>query len=129
MSTMQRYRKHPDQAITAIQLTLDTPGIHYQKWGAEQHCKPGDWLVENNGEVYSIDANTFSQTYRQIAPGRFIKTTPVWAEQATTAGSINTKEGVSHYQAGDYLVFNNPDRTDGYTISQATFLTMYEPDE
>ncbi|MCW8976434.1 MAG: hypothetical protein OQK42_05095 [Sedimenticola sp.] len=129
MSTLQRYRKRPDQAVTAIRLTLDTPGLHYNKWGAEQHCKPGDWLVDNGGDVYSIDADSFKKTYQKIEPGRYRKTTPVWAEKAHTDGRIKTKEGESEYQAGDFIVFNHPDRTDGYPVAETLFLAMYEPDE
>lgn len=129
MSTLQRYRKRPSHAVTAIRLTLDTEGLHYTKWGAEQYCKSGDWLVDNNGDVYTIDADSFSQTYKQVQPGRYIKTTPVWAEQADAGGFFNTKEGLSEYKAGDFIVFNNPDRTDGYPVDESIFLAMYETDE
>ncbi len=129
MNKLQRYRKRPNQAITAIRLTLDTAGLRYTKWGAEQHCKPGDWLVDNSGDVYSIDANSFKKTYRQVEPGRYIKIAPVWAEQADSNGIFNTREGLSEYQKGDYIVFNNADRTDGYPVPEADFLAMYEVDE
>jgi hypothetical protein len=58
-----------------------------------------------------------------------VKVTPVWAEVARTAGGIGTKEGVTHYQAGDYLVYNEADGGDGYAMSKATFERMYEPSE
>ncbi|MCW8889542.1 MAG: hypothetical protein OQL20_02635 [Sedimenticola sp.] len=129
MTTLQRYRKRPNQTVTAIRLTLDTAGLRYNKWGAEQQGKPGDWLVDNNGDVYTIDAASFDETYRQVGPGRYLKTTPVWAEQADTSGFFNTKEGLSEYKEGDYIVFNNPDRSDGYPVEQSLFLTLYERDE
>jgi hypothetical protein len=124
----QRYRKRSDQSVVAIQLALETAGFTYRKWGAEQRCKPGDWLVDNNGDVYTIDAEVFAKTYRPVATGQYVKMPPVWAERATADGVVPTKEGQSHYQAGDYLVFNNEDGSDAYCISAAKFEAMYEAD-
>lgn len=124
----QRYRKRPSQFVVAVQLALDTPGFTYRKWGAQQRCKAKDWLVDNDGDVYTVDGDVFARTYRQVAPGRYVKTTPVWAERAAAAGTVDTKEGRSHYDAGDYLVFNDEDGADGYCVSAAKFETMYEPD-
>jgi hypothetical protein len=42
---------------------------------------------------------------------------------------VNTKEGSSHYQKGDYLVYNNQDGTDSYCVSADKFESTYEPDE
>ena len=61
--------------------------------------------------------------------GIYVKVTPVWAERAGQAGSIATKEGRTHYEAGDYLVFNGEDGSDGYAVSAARFEAMYEADE
>ncbi|MCY1408182.1 hypothetical protein D3C76_170700 [compost metagenome] len=129
MNLRQRYRRKPDQYVTAVCLDLDTPGFTYCKWGGEQRCKRGDWLVDNAGEVYTVDAQVFPRTYRQLGPGQYIKTTPVWAEVARQAGSIATKEGQSAYQAGDYLVFNDEQGLDGYCIKAERFNTLYELDE
>jgi len=57
-----------------------------------------------------------------------VKTAPVWAEQAKAPGAVKTKEGQSHYEAGDYLVFNNEDGSDGYCMSASKFEAMYEAD-
>ena len=129
MATRRRYRKKVDRFVVAVQLDLDTDGFIYRKWGAEQRCKRGDWLVDNEGDIYSVDSQVFAKTYRKVGPGRFVKTTPVWAEVATGPGSVVTKEGRSHYTAGDYLVSNNEDGTDAYCMSAARFGSMYEPDE
>jgi hypothetical protein len=59
----------------------------------------------------------------------YVKSTPIWAEVATKAGKVKTNEGVSHYEAGDYLVSNNEDGGDAYSISAAKFERMYEPDD
>ena len=129
MEKRRRYRKNPDQFVTAVQLNLDTPGFVFTKWGGEQHCKPGDWLVDNDGDVYTVDAGVFSRTYRQLSPGVFVKKTPIYAERATGDGRVKTQEGESEYRAGDYLVSNNADGSDAYCISAKKFEAMYELDE
>ena len=128
MENRRRYRKRSEQAVTAIRLNVDTDGLVYRKWGGEQVGKRGDWLIDNANDVYTVDAESFARTYRAVGPGRYVKTAPVWAEVATEAGRIATKEGVSSYDAGDYLVFNEADGTDAYCVSAAKFAAMYEPD-
>ena len=129
MGRRRRYRLKTDQYIVAVQLELETEGFSYHKWGAEQRCRPGDWLVNNNGDIYALDREVFAATYRQVRPGHFSKITPVWAAVAIAPGVVRTKEGASHYDAGDYLVANNEDGTDAYCISAAKFESMYELDE
>jgi len=129
MGNRRRFRKKADRYVVAVQLDLDTAGFTYRKWGAEQRCKPGDWLVDNQGDTYTVDSEVFAKTYRKVSPGLYVKTTPVWAEVASQPGSVVTKEGRSHYEAGDYLVYNNEDGTDAYRIGRAKFESMYEPDE
>ncbi len=129
MRTRRRYRKKADQFVVAVKLDLDTEGFTYRKWGGDQRCKPGDWLVDNQGDVYTVDDAVFAKTYRGLGPGTYVKTTPVWAEKATQPGSVATKEGRSHYGTGDYLVYNNEDGTDAYCIGAAKFESMYEPEE
>lgn len=129
MGERRRYRKKANQFIIAVQLNLETDGFVYQKWGSQQHCKPGDWLVDNQGDVYTVDSDTFAATYKQKSPGIYVKMTAIWAEQATESGKVATKEGFSHYQPGDYLVSNNEDGSDAYCISAEKFTSMYERDE
>jgi hypothetical protein len=100
----RRYVRRPDRPVAAVRLSLDTDGLVYRKWGAEQRAKPGDWIVDNDGDVYTVDAEAFAHTYREIGTGAYVKTTPVWAERAQSGGSVKTKEGVTHYDAGDYVV-------------------------
>jgi len=126
MGIRRRYRKRSDQFVVAVQLNLDTDGFTYTKWGAEQRCKPDDWIIDNDGDIYSVDRDVFAKTYRKVNPGIYVKTTPIWAEVATQPGSVVTMEGESYYQSGDYLVYNNEDGTDAYCISAAKFESMYE---
>jgi hypothetical protein len=122
-----KYVKRPSEFVVAVQLDLDTDGFTYRKWGALQTCKRGDWLVNNGGDTYTVDADTFARTYRATGPGTYVKTTPVWAEAATSAGEVRTKEGSTHYDAGDYLVSNEPQGGDAYAVSKDAFERMYAP--
>jgi hypothetical protein len=132
MSTRRKYTKRPNQAIRATQLLLETDGFTYRKWGGEQRCRAGDWLVnstdsEGRVEAYTVAADTFARTYRRLDAGTYLKTTPVWAEPAEIAGAVPTKEGSTAYQPGDYLVSNHEDGSDEYAVSKARFEEMYEP--
>lgn len=127
--TQQRFRRRPEQAVIAVQLRLDTEGLRYRKWGHDQFAKPGDWLVDNGGDVYTVDAKVFGRTYSEVSRGAYVKTAPVWAERAVTAGSMLTKEGTTAYSAGDWLVSNAVEGGDSYAISPEKFETLYELDE
>ncbi len=124
---MQEYRRKEKAYITAVRMDLDTEGFTYQKWGGTQRCKRGDWLVNNNGDTYTVDAETFGRTYREVTPGVYEKHSKVWARQADASGTINTKEGSTGYEAGDYLVFNDAAGKDGYAMKAETFQRLYEP--
>jgi len=128
-SKRRRYIRRSGKSVVAVCLALETDGFFYQKWGGEQHAKPGDWIVDNEGEVYTVDADVFARTYRQTGPGTYVKTTPIWAERTSSPGSIKTKEGVTHYNAGDYLVSNNSDGSDDYAITAEKFESLYTPDD
>jgi hypothetical protein len=126
VNTRHTYVKRDTEFVVAVQVDLDTTGFTYEKWGGTQTCKPGDWLVNNGGDTYTVDRVTFAHTYRAIGPGTYIKVTPVWAEVARAAGEVRTKEGTTHYEAGDYLVYNEPDGGDAYAVSKDAFERMYE---
>jgi hypothetical protein len=83
--------------------------------------------VNNNGDVYSIDAETFARTYRPVGNGLYVKHTTIWAEPAAADGVVATKEGQTHYRAGDFLVFNQADGQDAYAITREKFEQLYEP--
>ncbi len=110
-------------------MDIDTPGLHYRKWDHDQFAKKGDWLVDNAGDVYTVDAASFAKTYRMVSPGRYEKFGHVWAQCATQAGSVATKEGQTAYAAGDWLVSNDEDGSDAYAMSAEAFERMYEVDE
>jgi hypothetical protein len=123
----QRYIKRASQAVVAVRLPLEGSGFTYEKWGGTQRGKPGDWLVDNRGDVYTVDADTFASTYARVGEGKYVKTAPVWAERAAQPGHVETREGATDYEAGDYLVFNGEDGQDAYAVSARKFEEMYEP--
>jgi hypothetical protein len=125
----KRYRQRPDRLVVAVQLRLDTPGFSYRKWGSEQFCKAGDWLVDDDGDVHTVDADVFAVTYREVARGQYRKATPVWAAPARKPGSVQTLEGQTHYGQGDYVVSNDQDGTDSYAMTAQEFESIYEPDD
>ncbi len=126
MATRRTYMKREAQIVVAVQLDLDTRGFTYEKWGGSQTCKPGDWIVSNAGDTYTVDRQTFARTYRPAGHGEYVKIAPVYAEVAAAAGHVTTKEGTTHYDAGDYLVYNEPDGGDPYAVSKENFERMYQ---
>ena len=127
----RRYVRRPDSPVVAIRLDLDLDGFAYRKWGDLQRAKRGDWLVDNAGDVYTVDADVFARTYHPAGsgPGTYLKSTPVWATKAEKEGSVATKEGRTHYQAGDYIVSNSSDGSDHYAITAAKFEALYMPED
>jgi hypothetical protein len=127
LAARRKYIKRASNLVVAVQLDLDTSGFSYRKWGGMQICKPGDWIVNNEGDVYTVDRQTFDRTYHAESTGLYRKVAPVWAEVADHDGAIKTKEGLTHYKAGDYLVFNDEEGEDGYAVTAVSFKSMYEP--
>jgi len=127
-SKRRRYVRRADRPVVAVCLQLDMGALVYRKWGARQRAKRGDWIVDNDGEVYTVDAAVFARTYRRTGPGNYVKITPVWAERAMRAGSVRTKEGLTHYKAGDYVVSNVGDESDEYAIGRKKFEALYKPE-
>ena len=127
MAELTKYLKKTASQVVAVQLDLETDGLTYQKWGGTQTCKAGDWIVNNDGDVYTVDRETFARTYSAVSPGIYEKVAPVWAKVSEQPGQIATKEGVTHYQAGAYLVYNDPNGKDGYAVDAEAFEKMYAP--
>ena len=125
----RRYRRRADTVVTAVQLRLQFDGFDYRKWGGVQSCEQNDWLVDNDGDVYTVSNASFQATYSNISPGRFRKVARVWAVRTSEAGFVQTQEGRTAYAAGDYLVSNDAEGEDRYAIEAARFASLYEPDD
>lgn len=126
------YNRQKTPPVTAIQLKFNVPEgtthlFKYQKWGDTQQCKPNDWLVKtNNNEVYTIDIESFANTYTRVSGDQYEKSVGVYAYKSDTDGSIPTKEGVTYFKSGDWVTFNDKALTDGYAISDEKFRKLYE---
>ena len=125
----RRYVRRPDRPVVAVRLESDGDGLVYRKWRGEQRAKPGDWVVDSDGDIYTVDADVFARTYRRVGADTFVKITPVWAQRAHTGGVVTTKEGASHYEAGDYLVSNDRDGADEYAVQAQKFESLYALDD
>lgn len=124
-----QYRKRKSFHVTAVRFDLLFDGFEYQKWGHTQQCTNGDWLVNNGGEVYTVDNSYFLNHYQETSPGQYIKVGAVWAQIALDDGATNTLEGKTQYKKGDYIVFDRPIGGEAYAIEKAQFERMYEPVE
>ncbi|PRO68023.1 DUF4231 domain-containing protein [Alteromonas gracilis] len=129
MSKRIEYRKRDNFHVTAVRLDLDFDGFSYRKWNNEQTSVQGDWLLNNGGDIYTVAADYFHSNYQEISPGQFNKIGAVWAEEATEDGDIDTLEGKTSYETGDYLVFDRAVGGDAYAIKKCKFELMYEPVE
>ena len=126
--SVRRYVQRPGNTVHAIQMTLGIESLTYRRWGDLQSAKDGDWLVERDGQVHTVDADSFTRTYRKVGPALYEKQSTVWAAPAGADGWIQTHEGKTHYRAGDFLVWNNADKTDGYAIEKERFESLYQQD-
>ena len=129
MQTLKRYRRREMTTVTAVQIALNTEGFTYKKWGDVQVVRAGDWLVNNNGNVYTVDHEVFERTYTKVSTGVYKKTGVVWVEEAQTAGKVRSTSGFTNYSAGEFVVFNDEDRADGWAMSVEEFTRLYEFDE
>lgn len=129
MAELRKYRRREQTQVIAVRLDLETDGFTYRKWGALQTCKAGDWLAFNGEDTYTIDSAAFARTYAPLRPGVYEKVATIYAEEASEAGALSTYEGTTHYEAGDFLVFENADREGGYAISRDRFAELYTLDD
>lgn len=121
---MKTYRKKATHTVFAIQASIKG-NIYYEKWDHNQKATEGDYLVDNEGDVYTVEKVTFESTYTEVGDHRYAKTALVKAEQATESGKIRTLEGLSSHNAGDYIV-HNPRQGDVYVVPQNEFESVYE---
>ncbi len=129
MAKRKCYLKKSGNPVTAVKMDLAFDDFIYQKWNASQSGKPGDWLVNNNDDVYTVDNDYFRKNYKCLSPGVYEKIGEIWAEVAQEDGSIETVEGSTSYIAGDYLVYDREVGGVGYAVSKQDFERMYHPKE
>ncbi|MDA7425302.1 hypothetical protein [Thalassococcus lentus] len=129
MGKLTRYTRREQTNVTAIKIDMETDGFTYRKWGGEQIVRPGDWLVDNNGDVYTVDGEAFEATYAKVSQGIYTKTAHVWAREAESDGQVQSTSGFTQYHAGDMVVFRDEREIDGWAMSKADFAALYQVDE
>ena len=108
-------------------LQVLRPGRGREPEDRERQAQPACEKHQTTDQDTRRSGRPFARTYRAVSPGLYEKVAPVWAEIAEHPGQITTKEGVTHYNAGAYLVYNEPDGKDGYAVDAKAFEKMYEP--
>jgi hypothetical protein len=53
----------PIKRLLPCILRLTQPALGTESGAGVQECKAGDWLVDNDGDVYRVDRETFERTY------------------------------------------------------------------
>ena len=92
MAASQKYLQRGQTPVAAVLLNLETDGFTCRKWGGEQTCKPGDWIVDNASAVYTLDCDSFARTDCADSPDLYRKVAPNWAGLAHHDAAIKTKE-------------------------------------
>ncbi len=129
MGERRKYRRKAGTRVTAVRIDLDLVAFTYRKWGHENRAEPGDWILNNAGDVYTVKAAEFDRTYRTVSPGVYEKVVGIWAREAEATGTVETLEGKTDYVAGDFLVYDHEDGPPRYAISATKFHEMYEREE
>ena len=126
---LTKYYPKAHNTVKAMPINLPNVEVNYEKWGGAQQANQGDWLVNRGDEFYTVEQSSFNDTYRCIEGNTYLKIAPVWAEIAKENGKIKTKEGESHFSAGDYLVYNDQNKKDGYAIKNTLFNDLYSEEK
>lgn len=99
MTTKIKCTKNAPEEV-AIQLQSGTTGFSYHKWVTSQSCKPGDWIVKNAFDMYTVDENSFSRSYRAASLSCHRIFSPVRASMVGLGCTNESKEGFTQCQAG-----------------------------
>lgn len=89
-------------------------------WG-----QPGDWLVETDGERWTVDGEVFQRTYEHLEADVYRKVTPVLAAKLAHPDSVESREGVVNAERGDLLVCNITGEC--WSVPACRFFQRYAP--
>lgn len=79
-------------------------------WGRLSAIPGEDWvIVQDSGAAYPIKREIFDQTYQEVAPGRYRKSTPSYLVQVPVGVTavLATKEGELRVQHPDYIAIGS----------------------
>ena len=83
----------------------------------------GDYLIESDGNRWTVQPEIFEKTYSENSDGTFTKTAQVIAVKVNAALTINTLEGESVVHEGDYLLCG--ESADVWSIDSTNFVKKY----
>jgi hypothetical protein len=73
--------------------------------GDRMQARPGDWaVIDDDGHERSVAAEVFDSTHEQVGPQRYRRAGTVLAREATQREIINTLEGETVADQGDWIV-------------------------
>lgn len=97
------------------------------KHGSLLSAQPGDWLLKEGGQEWTVARNIFEKTYTACGEGEYVKSAPIRAVKLDAPAVISTLEGESEAKEGDYLA-SNPEG-DIWPIPAEEFERVYRPVE
>lgn len=91
--------------VTAQQR--DKPWAWTSRSGATMQADPGDWMVEENGESWSVRDDIFRSSYRHLSGSQWQRSGTILARPAQPGETIDTPEGPTTAADGDWVVRGN----------------------
>jgi hypothetical protein len=109
--------------VRAVQVAEDS------EWTTERgdrlSARAGDWWVIDGDERWSVASDVFTTTYEAVGGEHFRKKATVKAVQLDRAFAVDTLEGLSTGEPGDWLVRNPTGEC--WPVPQGAFATRYRP--
>lgn len=93
--------------------------------GEQLTGQPGDWLLGEGSERWTVIDSVFQATYQNIGEGLYEKHAPVRAVKLSDSLTLATLEGTITLEPGDWLVCNLSGECWGMSDSQ--FTAKYSP--
>lgn len=81
--------------------------IWHTSSGSTMRGKPGDWLISEGDEEWTVDQRIFEESYEEVGVTKYRKASPVRARQLENSTTLETLEGTDCLSAGDWIVMNN----------------------
>lgn len=95
--------------------------------GSLLEARPGDWLLTDGDQEWTVAADVFDRSYRRSPDGRYLKSATVRAVRLTKATEVPTLEGRSTAAAGDWLLCGVDSEL--WPVTDAHFRRCYAPKE
>ena len=111
--------------VKARQLT--TPHEWTSRSGSVLRGQPGDWVLFDGDDEWTITDEAFTASYHQRPDGDWEKRSTIRAVQLDGAVEVDTPEGASRAEAGDWLATSLG--AGAWPIAANAFTRRYVPTE